>query len=281
MPASPPAALHFGPFRLEPSTGELWREGVRVHVQDLPFRLLLALLERPGDLVTRTELGEALWGSDTFVDRVAGLNTAVAKLREVLGDDPATPLFIETIPKRGYRFIGRIEERAPSQPTRSGPWKRAALWIAVAVAVVAGIGLAAWKLGALPEARVAVVLFDNETEQPALDRLAQSLTDATVFELTAQPQLAVVGNAAVLRTARPFRDLEKIRDEVKADYIVIGQVQTVDDAVSVRTHLIRAKDLVHVWVDNTRATAAGEAALEAAVAGRVAAAVAAQVRSKR
>src|SRR5688572_5860860 len=78
-------------------------------LQDLPFRLLVALLQRPGDVVTRDELRAALWGAGTFVDTEAGLNTAAAKLREALGDDPEHPTFIETIPKRGYRFIGTIE----------------------------------------------------------------------------------------------------------------------------------------------------------------------------
>ncbi len=100
--------VSFGPYTIDPKTGELRRDGVSVPLQDLPFRLLSALLERPGELVTRSELTERLWGSDTYVDSTAGLNTAVAKLRDALGDNADQPLYIETVPKRGYRFIGSI-----------------------------------------------------------------------------------------------------------------------------------------------------------------------------
>ncbi len=118
-----------------------------------------------------------------------------------------------------------------------------------------------------------MVLFDNETGRPEMGRLAQGLTDAVVTELTGQPALAVIGNAAVLRTERPFRDIAKVRDAVRADYIVIGQVQSRDNSTIVRAHLIRAKDQSHVWVDVAELANAGEAGLQADIAGRVRAAV--------
>jgi TolB-like protein len=107
-----------------------------------------------------------------------------------------------------------------------------------------------------------------------MSRFAQGLTDAVVTELTAEPALAVIGNAAVLRTERPFRDIAKVRDALDADYIVIGQVQARDDATIVRAHLIRARDQAHVWVDVAELTSAGEAAFQAVVAGRVRSALA-------
>lgn len=273
----------FGPFEADIASGELRREGVVVPLQDLPFRLLLALLERPGQVVTRAELTERLWGSGTFVDAVAGLNTAVAKLREALEDDAARPAFIETVPKRGYRFIGpvgfAVEPPAARAPRRA---RRVFAWAAVSLVVLSILGLAVYQLGAdKPKTRVAVLLFDNETGEPAFAPLAQGLTDATVFELTAQPRLAIIGNAAVLRTSRPFRDLETIRDALRADFMVIGQVQTVDDGIIVRAHLIRARDLAHVWVDTVRATPAGEGALQSAVAGRIATAVSTHAQAAR
>src|SRR5262249_39108667 len=143
------------------------------------------------------------------------------------------------------------EPRAPSP----APWsakalaeRRALLWIAGAALVVAAI--AVFQLRAdRGQVRVAVVLFDNETGTPDFNQLAQGLTDATVTTLTAEPRLAVIGNAAVLRTTRPFRDIEKVRDALQADYIVIGQVQLLDGRVIVRTHLIRARDQAHLKVD--------------------------------
>src|SRR5262249_32701296 len=97
--------VRFGPFEADLASGELWRDGAAVAIQDLPFRLLAALLERPGEVVTRAELTARLWGSDTFVDAAAGLNTAIAKLRDALDDNADQPAFIETVPKRGYRFV--------------------------------------------------------------------------------------------------------------------------------------------------------------------------------
>jgi DNA-binding winged helix-turn-helix (wHTH) protein/TolB-like protein len=293
------------------TSGELWRDAEAVPVQDLPFRVLTALLEQPGVLVTRADLTARLWGPDTFVDATAGLNTAVAKLREALGDNADAPKYIETVPKRGYRFIGIIDgvdarsersdvdQRARLKPSllrslvvranfgearqttdanaarsTDGIRRRAVTWAAIA-AVFGAILFAAFQLRAdRGRVRVAVVLFDNETGRADLARLAQGLTDATVTELTADPRLAVIGNAAVLRTERPFRDIAKVRDAVQADYVVIGQVQTLDGATIVRAHLIHAADESHVWVDVAKMTVAGEAVLQQDVSRRIRSAIA-------
>jgi DNA-binding winged helix-turn-helix (wHTH) protein/TolB-like protein len=281
----------FGPFETNVRAGELRREGVVIPLQDLPFRLLTALLERPGELITRTELAERLWGTDTFVDAAAGLNTAVAKLRDALGDNAEQPLYIETVPKRGYRFLARVEPShetpdvvqafRPATGYRGGLQRHAIVWITAALVAVVLVSVAAYQLRAdRPQTRVAVILFDNETGRPEVSRLSQGLTDATVFALTAQPKLAVIGNAAILRTARPFRDIAAVRDALHADYIVIGQVQTVDQAILVRSHLIRGRDQAHVWVSQSR-MAGDEATLQSEVAGRIASAVAAHARDGR
>jgi DNA-binding winged helix-turn-helix (wHTH) protein/TolB-like protein len=268
----------FGPFHVHTRAGELRRDGTIVPLQDLPFRLLTALLDRPGEVVTRAELTTRLWGTETFVDATAGLNTAVAKLREALGDQAEQPIYIETIPKRGYRFIGHVEadlgvaqeEAAPR--SRSSMNKRIA-WTAAALAMLGIAATAVLQLRASrTQTRIAVVLFDNETGRPETSRLSQSLTDATVFALTADPRLAVIGNAAVLRTGRPFRDIALVRDTVHADFVVIGQVQTVDDRILVRSHLIRAADEAHVWVNVTRLTS-DETTLLSDVSSQIAKAV--------
>ena len=273
--------VRFGPFEADLTSGELRRDGQPIPIQDLPFRLLTALLERPGELVTRTELTGRLWGAETYVDAAAGLNTAIAKLREALGDAAERPVWVETVPKRGYRFIGPLEPAAPTgaaidapssipEPqVAAGRWRAAAVLGGLAIAVAAAYALG---IGRSPT-RVAVVLFDNETGRPEFGRLSQGLTDATVFELTAQPSLAVIGNAAILRTTRPFRDIDAIRDALHADFIVIGQVQLVDDRILVRSHLIRASDQAHVWVKATRMTST-EAGLLSDVARDVSTAVA-------
>src|SRR2546421_10614625 len=99
----------FGSFEVNPTAGELRKQGVKIKLQEQPFQILLMLLEHPGQVVTREALHSRLWHSDTFVDFDHGLNKAVTKLREALGDSAENPQFIETLAKRGYRFVGTLE----------------------------------------------------------------------------------------------------------------------------------------------------------------------------
>lgn len=112
--------IRFGPFTADLQAGELWKEGIRVRLQIQPFRVLAALLERPNQLVTRDQLQRTLWPSDTFVDFDQGLNKAVNKLRDVLGDSAEAPRFIETVPRRGYRFVAQVTSD-PTPPSVSEP----------------------------------------------------------------------------------------------------------------------------------------------------------------
>ena len=274
--------VRFDQFEADVRAGALWRNGERVRIQDLPFRLLTGLLERPGELVTRAELVQRLWGGETFVDFDAGLNTAVAKLREALGDSAEAPRLVDTVPKRGYRVLGTVrpadslaeaEVFQPEAPIPN-PDRVSRRWVIAASAVLlaAALGIAYWW-GTPPPTRVAVVLFDNETDRQDFDRLAQMLTDSVVLKLGSQSRLAVIGNAAILRTDRPFRDLKAIRSEVAADLIVIGQVQRKADGYRVMTHLIRAADEAHIWVKETLFATGVEPTLEQEVVEALAKAI--------
>src|SRR6184192_1616992 len=112
-PAVSPPCIRFGRFALDTRTGELRKDDSRVRVPDQSMEILKALVERPGELVTREQLRERLWPSDTFVDFEHGLNAAVRRLREALGDSAEEPRLIETIPRRGYRFIAPLDEHPP------------------------------------------------------------------------------------------------------------------------------------------------------------------------
>ena len=116
-----PSVRRFAVFELDVRTGELRKHGMRLRLQEQPFQVLARLLERPGELVTREELRQKLWPSDTFVDFDHGLNTAVNKLREVLSDSAASPRYIETLPRRGYRFIYPIESSGAIPAPLRGP----------------------------------------------------------------------------------------------------------------------------------------------------------------
>ena len=112
--------VRFGEFELDENSGELWKDGARQVVAEQPFALLRALLARPGDLVGRDELRQRLWPAETFVDFEHGLNAAVKKLRDVLGDSADSPRFIETIPRRGYRFVARVKPLSPDAAQPAG-----------------------------------------------------------------------------------------------------------------------------------------------------------------
>lgn len=114
MPQKNSKIAHFGVFELDLSAGELRKNGRKLRLQEQPFQILALLLERAGDVVTREELRQKLWLADTFVDFDHGLNTAVNKLREVLGDSASSPRFIETLARRGYRFIAPVQIDAQS-----------------------------------------------------------------------------------------------------------------------------------------------------------------------
>src|SRR4051812_45488175 len=105
---SPAWAIRFGVFEVDLRAGELRKQGVKIKLQDQPFQLLLILLEKPGEIVTRGELRKRIWPADTFVDFDGGVSNAVKRLREALGDRAETPLYIETVPRRGYRFIASV-----------------------------------------------------------------------------------------------------------------------------------------------------------------------------
>ena len=116
MSSSPSVVYRFGVFELDGNSGELRRGGVKQKLQDQPFHVLLALLERPGEVVAREDLQHALWPADTYVDFETGLNTAIKRLREVLGDSAESPTFIGTIPKRGYRFLAAVNKLDVAAP---------------------------------------------------------------------------------------------------------------------------------------------------------------------
>ena len=255
-------AMKFGEFEVDERAGVLRRAGTRIKLQDLPFRLLVVLLRRPGEVVTREELRAELWGSETFVDAEAGLNTAIAKIREALGDNAETPEFVETLPKRGYRFVGTLAPEEPGLTTRPpsvGPptlsWDAHARHESTCVARYrardcgSGDCLHIVFSGPAP-VTIAVVRFHNETGAAENDRLAGTLTDAVVVALAGNPKYGVIGNSPLLVTERIFEDVRKIGEALEADYVVLCQLQKGDAGLLARAHFIRVSDQKHLWADS-------------------------------
>ena len=137
---SPARVVRFSTFEVNLETGELRKQGQKLKLQEQPFQVLVALLERPGEVVTREELRRKLWPSDTFVDFDHSLNAAIKRLRDVLGDSAETPIFVETLARRGYRFIGNLQTPDATASTPPRPWQ----WlfnarIAVLCGLIAGV----------------------------------------------------------------------------------------------------------------------------------------------
>ncbi|HZO51528.1 MAG TPA: winged helix-turn-helix domain-containing protein [Bryobacteraceae bacterium] len=246
--------FRFGTFEFDGQARELRREGAAVRLQAQPAAVLGALLDRAGELVTREELREVVWGKDTNVDFESGLNYCVAQLRSALGDSADSPVYVKTAPKRGYQFVAPVtvvgaaaETSAVAAPFR---WRNVA---AAAVAIVAVCG-AAWygwqRVSGAGSVRIAVARFENQSGDAGMDRFTEGLSDALVAELATTPlgTYQVIGNAVSLRGPRARQDLARIAEELRAQYIVLGQVQGKAGAGRVLVHLIRLPDQAHLWV---------------------------------
>jgi DNA-binding winged helix-turn-helix (wHTH) protein len=131
--ASPPPVVRFGPFQLDVQAGQLLKNGRLVRLKPQPFKLLHLLVSRAGEVVTRDEIREALWDPDTFVDFEQGVNSAMKQVREALSEDAERPLYVETVPKRGYRFTALVEGPKPPGPPRATDLNlQKAMWLNIA-----------------------------------------------------------------------------------------------------------------------------------------------------
>ena len=283
MPGGGSRRFRFGRFEFDAATGELRREGIPVRLQAQPAQVLACLVEHAGQVVSRDQLRQAVWGSETFVDFERGLNFAMAQVRSALKDDSADPTYIRTLPKLGYQFIAPLErvpaavpgaERAvPAQIPRQG---RSAVWMLAAVLFLGLVAAALWprfRPAPQPPPIVAVARFDNETGDPSLTSFSDSLTDDTVVQLASasQGRYAVIGNAQILRQPREQRDLKTIASSLHAAYIVLGQVQSSGSQLRILAHLIRVSDQTHICVARLERAPQEPPDLQSQAAGRIAA----------
>jgi len=235
---------------------------VLVRLQAQPARVLSLLISSPGKVVSREALREAIWGQQTFVDFERGLNVCIAQIRAALGDDSVSPRYVRTVPRQGYQFIAPVE-CLPAPTPRDLPhpvaerrfrWQIIAISAACLVVVIFAVIFALSSRHAAASNQepsiVAVVRFDNETGDPALDRFSDGLTDTLVVQLTqmGQDRFQVIGNASILRLPRGQRDLGLIASTLHARFIVLGQVQHVGSQTRILAHLIRMPEQTHLWV---------------------------------
>ncbi|HEV8375351.1 MAG TPA: winged helix-turn-helix domain-containing protein [Candidatus Polarisedimenticolia bacterium] len=280
----------FGPFEFDAESGELRRHGFRIPLEPQPTKVLGLLLARSGHPVTREELRQHVWGSGTFVDFERGLAYCIAQVRSALGDAANSPRYVETLPRRGFRFVAPVVLDAGAGPTSgeaasrpvAAPGSRRSLLMAVVILLVGltGYGIILWRARSHspmvdPTIRLAVAAFDNETGMASLDPVSRGLSDAVVARLAGlQPsRLGVIGNAAILQRARSFRDVKEIGRALRADYVVLGQLQNLGPRTVVLVHLIRAEDEVHLWANRFERDAPDWFSLQTEIAEAVATAV--------
>lgn len=198
--------IHFGVFQVNLHTKELRKNGSKIKLEGQPFRILALLLERPGELVTREELEQRLWGDGTFVDFEHSINTGVKRLRDVLGDSADSPHFIETLPRRGYRFIYPLDG-APALAAVHPParWVVASLGIAVMLGVllVANFGRLRGRLlpmAAAPRIEsLAVLPLENLTGAPEQEYFVEGIHDELITQLAQVSSLKVISRYSAIQ----------------------------------------------------------------------------------
>jgi DNA-binding winged helix-turn-helix (wHTH) protein/TolB-like protein len=276
----------FGVFDFEIESGQLRKNARPLSLERQPARVLAVLLARAGELVSREELRESVWGRETHVDFDRGLAYCLSQIRTALGDRSDNPRFVQTFPKRGYKFIAPVTVELPLLTERdttgppipsnqaARPAERAAASRVPGLPIVAVVLLslllfAAWffaKLGA-DAVLIAVSVFDNETGVTEFDRPVAGLSDLVVANLAnlAPGRLAVIGNAEVLRRPRNIRNLKAVAEGIQADYVLLGQLQQGEQGLRFVTHFIRLSDMAHLKANRLQLSGDGISHLEVAV----------------
>jgi TolB-like protein/DNA-binding winged helix-turn-helix (wHTH) protein/tetratricopeptide (TPR) repeat protein len=254
--------VRFAEFELDLRSGELRTNGTSVKLQPQPAKILALLVRRRGETVTRDEIIKEVWGSDTFVDYEQGLNFAIRQIRTALGDDAERPVYIETVPKRGYRFVAPVVETADvsvptpeTSPRISRNWRDRILKIAGVILIAALVllaipGLRHWLIGRMgkqPIRSLAVLPFENLSGDAAKDYFADGFTDELTTDLAEQTKLRVVSRTSVLRYKGSRKPLPEIAQELRVDAIVEGSVSISDQQVRITAQLIEASSDRHLW----------------------------------
>ena len=260
--------LRFDDFELDIRAGELRKHGLKVRLRGQPLQVLEILLERAGDVVTREELQTRIWPADTFVDFDHGLHNAIARIRDVLGDSAEAPRYIQTLPRRGYRYIGPIEDfqKSPlatetdahtSQPavlvTRAHP-KRSLVF---ALCAFFALGLLAWTLRQYVHAKtapppihsIAVLPLDNLSGDPSEEFFADGMTDQLTTDLAKMGSLRVISRTSVMQYKGAKKSLPEIARELNVDAIVEGSVIRSGQRVRVTAQLVQAPTDQHLWAE--------------------------------
>jgi TolB-like protein/DNA-binding winged helix-turn-helix (wHTH) protein/Tfp pilus assembly protein PilF len=293
--------LLFGVFELDLRAGELRKDSLRVRLQEQPFQVLAMLLEHPGEVVTREELQKKLWTADTFVDFDHGLNKAINKIREALGDTADSPRFVETVARRGYRFLAEVKpayaapirstelttqlhpepesgdhaDRAgkftkPKQVLQSLAWKISAFVLLLLTASLATWKLHAWNRPSTVIRSLAVLPLESLSNDPSQDYFADGMTDELISDLGQISALRVISRTSVMTYKHARKPLPQIARELNVDAVVEGTVLRSGDQVRITAQLIEASTDKHLWSQSYQGELRDTLALQSKVAGAIA-----------
>jgi len=284
--------LRFGVFVADAQAGELTNQGKRIRLQEQPFQLLLMLLQKPGEMVTREELRTKLWPR-IIVDFDHGLNKAISKIREALEDSSQNPRFVETVARRGYRFLGDVaivdEKRTePSasdltttsasaillapplvQGARNFVWRLLGVGFAVAFATAASWALYQ-KIYSSPKtiSSLAVLPMENLTGDASQDYLADGMTDELTTRLAQISTLRVISRTSAMTYVH--RPLSEIASALNVDAVIEGSVSRTGERVHVNAQLIDARSDRYIWAESYDENMRDALSLQSNVAGTIA-----------
>src|SRR5215470_5646646 len=254
--------VRFATFEVDLRAGELRKGGLKLKFSGQPFQVLAILLERPGQVVTRDELQKRLW-PDTFVDVDHNLNTAINKIREVLGDSAENPRFVETLARRGYRFIGavnsaeqaRVAEVKPTRRSRSRIFPAAVGLLAIAgiTAVLFALNVHGWRNRLLVDAArpriqaLAVIPLANLSGDPEQEYFADGMTEEIITKLGEVSAPRVISRQSIMQYKGSKKGLREIARELNVDAVLEGAVERSGSRVRVRIHLDQVSPESQLW----------------------------------
>jgi TolB-like protein/DNA-binding winged helix-turn-helix (wHTH) protein/Flp pilus assembly protein TadD len=296
--------LCFGVFELDLRAGELRKRGLRIRLQQQPFQVLALLLERAGQVVGREELQKALWPADTFVDFDHGLNKAINKIREALGDSAESPRFVETVARRGYRFIADVKVAdtvsvgspspaihtlavtdSPTATDAHPPQNEAVkiatstpvspAWGIAALLMLVLLGLAAWRVSRAGHSgtvirSLAVLPLENLSNDASQEYFADGMTDELISDLGQISALRVISRTSMMAYKHTRKSLPEIARELNVDAVVEGTVLHSGDEVRITAQLIEGAADRHVWSQSYQGQLRNTLALQNTVAKAIA-----------
>lgn len=259
----PAGVFKFDDTEVDLGRYELRRQGRMVKLEKIPMELLILLVSRRGELVTRDEIIARLWGKDVFVDTEQGINTAIRKIRQALRDDPEQPRFVQTVVGKGYRLLAPVTvvelatEGPPGPAAPAERWRRwwiGAVATAALLAVLVAVGPSSWRgrlfgRGERPIRSVAVLPLENLSGNPAEDYFADGMTDALITDLAKVRALRVISRTSVMPYKTTRKPLPEIARELNVDAVVEGAVVRSGDHVRITAQLIYAPTDRHLWAE--------------------------------